>query len=542
MSGGPSEERDRLSWSQLKGVDEACQRFETAWQSSLTAPAPNPRIEDYLAGVTEPEYSQRLRELLRLEREYRARRGDQPAPADYERRFPTHLSVVQDAFTERFDTASYHPRVLGDASAPLEVALNVAEGPDAGAACAFTRPGRFIVGRGHTADFRLRNDSSIGRMHFLVEIDPPACRVSDMASRNGILLNGKRVLSADLSDGDVIVCGETTLRVAVRAGSTGAVGIGGTSSCDSGLKTESADVYATRAPTGSPDSYEIQSPDEWPELDQYEVLGELGRGGMGVVYKAARRSDGTLVALKTIRPGAASSSTAVERFLREASILRNLTHPHIVAFHDLGISGAQFYFVMEFVPGPDFSKLVTENGPGLEVGRAVRLVCQVLDALAYAHAHARRFVHRDVKPRNVLVHTGLDGQEIAKLTDFGLARLYQTSRLGGETLQGGTGGTLGFMAPEQLAGFHQADEPADQYGAAATLYHLLTGKLPYDFPDDPAGRFKLLRERDPEPIGVRRPDLPANLSAVIAKAMLRDPAARFPNVRAFREALLPFTV
>jgi serine/threonine-protein kinase len=541
MSGGPSEERDRLSWSQLKGVDEACQRFETAWQSSLTAPAPNPRIEDYLADATEPEYSQRLRELLRLEREYRTRRGEQPAPADYEGRFPTHLTVIHDAFTERFDTASYHPRVLGDASTVREVALTVVEGPDAGAACAFSRPGRFIVGRGHTADFRLRNDSSIGRMHFLVEIDPPACRVSDMASRNGILLNGKRVLSADLNDGDVIVCGETTLRVAVRAASVGAEGSTGTSS-DSGLKAESADVYATRAPTVSPDPYEVEGSEEWPELDHYEVLAELGRGGMGVVYKATRRSDGALVALKTIRPGAASSSTAVERFLREASILRNLTHPHIVAFHDLGISGAQFYFVMEFVPGPDFSKLVTENGPGLEVSRAVRLVCQILDALAYAHGHARRFVHRDVKPRNVLVETGPDGREIAKLTDFGLARLYQTSRLGGETLQGGTGGTLGFMAPEQLAGFHQADEPADQYGAAATLYHLLTGKLPYDFPDDAAGRFKLLRERDPEPIRSRRPDLPAELSAVISRAMLRDPAARFANVRAFREALLPFAV
>jgi serine/threonine-protein kinase len=537
MSTGPTPQRP-LSWSGLKGVDQACERFEAAWKAVLAgqAAAP-PRLEEYLAQAAEPELSHRLLELLRLEREYRNRLGQATTLQEYQARFPSHASVVRAALTEPWGTVTFRPPETEVSPEQIEVVLTVVEGPDRGDRAEFSKPGRFIVGRGQTADFRIRQDQTVGRMHFLIEIEPPACRLHDMASRNGVEVNGKRVLSVDLHEGDLIHFGETSLRVTLRT--VKAVAAPGSTAP---VAADADDLYATRAPSVPPEPMAATGQRQGPLLEAYEIVSELGHGGMGVVYKGRRKVDGGLVAIKTIRPGQAGSAAAVDRFLREASILRNLTHPNIVGFLDLGMAGDEFFFVMEFVPGSDLGKLATEASQPLEVPRAVTLICHVLDALAYAHGHARRFVHRDVKPRNVLVTRADDGREIAKLTDFGLARLYQTSRLGGQVLVGGTGGTLGFMAPEQLSAFHQAGEPADQYGAAATLYHLLTGALPYNFSDDVSERFAMLREKEHIPIQQRRPDLPADLAAIVERAMSRDPGARFPSVKALREALARFGV
>jgi serine/threonine-protein kinase len=269
------------------------------------------------------------------------------------------------------------------------------------------------------------------------------------------------------------------------------------------------------------------------------VLKQLGSGGMGVVYLARDLAGGGHVALKTIKPSQVRSRSARERFLREASILRQLQHPNIVAFRDISLAGVEIFFVMEYVDGLDAARLVRRDGP-LAVPRAAGLVCQMLDALAYAQGlDPVKFVHRDIKPSNVLIAEP-EGREVAKLTDFGLARMYQTSRLGGLTLTGGTGGTLGFMPPEQITHFHEARAPADQYAVGATLYFLLTGKLVYDFPDRVDEQFTLILNQEPVPLQTRRPDLPGALAAVVGRALARDPRWRFGGVDELRQALLPF--
>ena len=242
------------------------------------------------------------------------------------------------------------------------------------------------------------------------------------------------------------------------------------------------------------------------------------------------------MALKVITPAMAGTRAQLERFLREVSILHGLDHPNVVAFRDVGAAAGRLYFAMEYVSGRDAERLLKEDGP-LPVPRAVALVCQVLAGLAYAHA--RGFVHRDVKPSNVLVAEA-NGVEAVKLADFGLARVYQASQLSGLTLTGDVGGTPAFMPPEQITAYREAKPPADQYAAAATLYNLLTGEYVYDLPARGPLRYAKILNKPPVPILSRRPDLPPALAAVIHRGLARDPARRFPGVAEFRKALEPF--
>jgi serine/threonine-protein kinase len=265
----------------------------------------------------------------------------------------------------------------------------------------------------------------------------------------------------------------------------------------------------------------------------YEVVRELGRGGMGVVYLAVRQADGAVIALKTILPALAGSADEVARFLREASVLRELDHPHIVAFQENGEANGMLYFAMDYVAGTDAERLLREGGP-LPTGRAIDLVSQLLQALDYAHA--KRFVHRDIKPANLLVARE-GGGDHARLADFGLARVYQASQLSGLTVTGAVGGTPAFMAPEQVTSYRDVQPAADLYSAAATLYYLLTGRHTHDFGPSVHERLLQLLHEDPVPIEQRRPDLPDELAAVLRRALARDPRRRFGDARAFRRAL-----
>ncbi len=273
-----------------------------------------------------------------------------------------------------------------------------------------------------------------------------------------------------------------------------------------------------------------------PPIPGYTVEQFVGRGGMGVVYRATRTRDGAAVAVKTVTPAAGVSRKCVERFLRESRILAQLDHPNIVAFRDVGEAGGVIFLVMDLVAGPDLGARLKRGGP-LDARAAVRVTCQVLAGLA--HAHAKGFVHRDVKPSNVLV--GREGtKSVAKLADFGLARVYESSQVSGLTLQGELGGTPAFMAPEQVTHYRDVKPAADQYAAAATLYKLLTDCYTHDFPKDIGQQLAHLVTAAPVPLADRRADLPAGLAAVVHKALSREAADRYPDATAFRKELAKF--
>jgi serine/threonine-protein kinase len=445
------------------------------------------------------------------------------------------------------------PTVSPDSSA-LRIRLDVTEGPHRGQAFTFAGHDTFLVGRSPRAHFRLpAKDEYFSRLHFMVEVNPPQCRLTDMGSKNGTYVNGRKTASADLKDGDVIKAGTTVLRVAIEAGAGAPVPAAASAVTRTALPLPPAaapvaasgvcPICAAPFPRGgtrpSPPlcrACEAQARSQPQPIQGYRIVRELGRGGMGVVSLALRTADGTVVALKTITPAAAGVRAHVERFLREADILRRLAHPTIVALRETGESSGQLYFAMDYVRGTDAARLLHEEGP-LPVGRAVGLVCPLLEGLGYAHAHG--FVHRDVKPANVLVET-VGGKDVVRLADFGLARVYQASPLSGLTMRGELGGTVAFMAPEQITQFREAQPPVDQYAAAATLYTLLTGRNVYDLPSQFTDQVLLLLQEDPVPIRTRRPDLPGELAGVIHRALAREPASRFADVGALRRALLPF--
>ena len=401
----------------------------------------------------------------------------------------------------------------------MPIKLTVISGPHLGNEFVFDGRDTFLVGRTADAHFRLTyDDPYFSRRQFLVEVNPPRCRVTDLNSRNGTLLNGTRVRTAEIKDGDEIAAGHTAFKVRVTGPAAG-------------------DELTLRLPVPrAPELETIDSPNPGPVVPGYRIEAELGRGAMGVVYRAARERDGGLVALKTIKPAAGVTPKQVARFVRECQILARLAHKNIVGFREVGEAGGLIYLAMELVDGPDLSEQIRAGGPA-DVRTAVRIACQVLGGVA--HAHASGYVHRDIKPGNILI-ARVGGKRVAKLADFGLARVYETSQVSGLTMQGDVGGTPVFMAPEQVTHYRQVRPAADQYAVAATLYKLLTDCYTHDFPNDIGAQLAHVITADPVPISDRRADIPPELAAVVHKALGREPKDRYPDVTALRRALLPF--
>jgi serine/threonine-protein kinase len=444
--------------------------------------------------------------------------------------------------------------------AAMRIILTVTAGPHLGDRFEFTQHSTFLVGRCRHAQFHLKKDRYLSRVHFLVEVNPPCCRLVDMGSHNHTYVNGVKVHQADLRDGDRIKAGRTLLLVAIENDQpppgrpTAAPGPLSAGRPEQQAPPDFATAPAQRPREGPPavaarlpatvaqvpppsqDTPPTGPGAQVQPVPGYRIVRELGRGAMGVVYLAQRLADGTAVALKTITPAVSGTPNLLARFLREASILRELVHPHIVTFQEMGQTDDLLWFAMDYVPGTDAGHFLEQHGP-TPVGRAVGWICQVLLALEYAHG--RGFVHRDIKPANVLI-TDVGGGEAVKLADFGLARHYHDSKLSGLTLTGSVGGTIAFMAPEQITHFREAKPPSDQYSAAATLYNLLTGCYVYDFPPRSQGRLALILGKPPVPLRQRRPDLPEELAAVIHRALARDPAERFSDAGQMRQALRRF--
>ncbi len=164
----------------------------------------------------------------------------------------------------------------------------------------------------------------------------------------------------------------------------------------------------------------------------------------------------------------------------------------------------------------------------------------MLEALDHAHTRETPVVHRDIKPANILLEKEGGRIRRAKLADFGLARVYEESQLSGLTRMNDMGGTPGYMPPEQITNFREAKPPADQYSAAATLYHMVSGRQVYDMPVQFSDLLPMILNEPPVPLLARDPSLPRDLADVIHKALSRRPADRFPDARAFRKALRPF--
>jgi eukaryotic-like serine/threonine-protein kinase len=264
-------------------------------------------------------------------------------------------------------------------------------------------------------------------------------------------------------------------------------------------------------------------------LGDYELLEEVARGGMGVVFRARQVKLDRIVAVKVLRDAWLATPTQVKRFQAEAANAAKLKHPNIVSVHEVGEQGGQHFFAMDLVEGKNLAEL-THEGP-LPPRQAAELVTKV--AKAVQHAHEQGVLHRDLKPSNVL----LDAQGEPHVTDFGLARpMDDESSL---TLTGQVLGTPGYMAPEQAKGGGAVGPAADVYGLGALLFHLLTGRAPFA---GASAAETLTQVLQAEPLSPRllNPTVPMDLAAVCGKCLAKSAGQRYASAGELAEDLRRF--
>lgn len=256
-------------------------------------------------------------------------------------------------------------------------------------------------------------------------------------------------------------------------------------------------------------------------LGNYRILGKIGQGGMGAVFKAVQVSMQREVALKILPPRLAKDQAYVQRFLREAQSAGQISHPNLIQVYDVGFADGYHFFAMEFVDGPTLKKMMKEHGP-LNEAVAVDYMKQVATALGVAHA--RGIVHRDVKPDNVIIN----GSGLAKLADLGLAKPMDGAK--DVTLSGQTIGTPAYMSPEQNMG-DDVDGRSDLYSLGVTFHHLLTGTMLFEAPTSAGIAIKHVNE-PPKPIRQIRPELTPGIEAILLKLLQKKPEQRYQRAEA----------
>ena len=424
----------------------------------------------------------------------------------------------------------------------MPVILEVTDGPHAGQKFEFDRHAAFIVGRSPEAACAMVKDLFLSRFHFLIEYQSPTCFLRDMGSRNGTKVNGELAGEILLNNEDRIEAGNSQFIIRldkndlkawrIRCADCGEVAPAEVGVSDD--QSESMMEWLCKACADKRRKFPAPPPDY-----VYESL--IGAGGMGEVYKARHRPTGNLAAIKCVIPAIAASQKARDYFRREMSVLRDLQHPNIVHFRGIFEHRGQFQLIMEYVDGVDAMRWLKRLEGTAPIATACWIGVKLMEGLA--HAHEKGYVHRDVKPSNVLIAQGeSESRPLVKLTDFGLAKNFrENARFTGLTRQGDIGGSIGFIAPEHIHNFRMVKESADIYSAACTIYFLLTGDYPIlDFDPRRPDAYVMVLEHPVVPLRVRRPDAPEGLEAALRKAMRKQPERRWATAQEFADAMRPW--
>ncbi|MCC6741646.1 MAG: protein kinase [Planctomycetia bacterium] len=446
-----------------------------------------------------------------------------------------------------------------------KVKLEVLEGPMDGKVFEFEEHDIFLLGRASDCHIRLQKDPGISRRQFIIEVNPPSARIRDLGSLNGTHVNGTkhggrrkgetpaegaklRHPDVEIRHGDQIRVGKTLITVGIEAPPAGsqrlrcsncmndaAPEVGdvrmGEYVCDACRKSGEADPLALLGarPRAARGSGRAGSP-----IHGYEIERKIGAGGFGAVYLARRKQDGRSVAMKVMLSRVAVDEASRAMFLREIETLKQLRHKNIVTLLDHGAAGAGFFFVMDFCTGGTVQDLMIRRGGKLSVAEAGPLMLQALEGLAFAHE--KGFVHRDLKPPNIL----LDGDErrpTVRVSDFGLAKCFERAGFSGNTLTGQFVGTPPFMPPEQVTNYKRVKPASDVWSLAATFYAMLTGRLPLAFPKgiDPV---EVVLDCEVRPLRSADPAVPAAVAAVIDRALSKNIRDRYEDAGQFGRALM----
>ena len=269
-------------------------------------------------------------------------------------------------------------------------------------------------------------------------------------------------------------------------------------------------------------------------LDNYEIVKELGRGGMGAVFLANDKRLKRQVAIKVLKLPATMTDEVIEdtinNFKREAVAIANLAHNNIVCVYDIGNKENLHYIVMELIDGVPLSRLLKAQGHPFTLETALKISEEICDALIYTHRN--KVIHRDIKPENIIY----TAKGVSKLTDFGIAKF-----IGDENLQvveqpGSIKGTILYISPEQLQTPESVDGRADMYSYAVSMYELLTGRLPFEGESPREVIMKILTEEPIAPSKINQELLP-HIDQVLLKAMSKEPSKRYDSISEFRDEL-----
>jgi serine/threonine-protein kinase len=269
-------------------------------------------------------------------------------------------------------------------------------------------------------------------------------------------------------------------------------------------------------------------------IGSYKILDQLGVGGMGQVFLAEHTTMRRKVALKVLPAKLSADRVAVERFIREARAVAALDHPNIVRAHDVGTERGTHFLVLEYVEGQNLENRLRDAGGRLPWGEAVGYVVQA--AAGLQHAHEKGLVHRDIKPANILV----DKEGVVKVLDMGLARFFtdENDKLTTNLDGGAVMGTADYVAPEQLLNSSGTDHRADIYSLGTTLYHLVTGRTPFE--GTTTAKLVAHQLKTAEPAHEANPEIPEELSDIIGQMMAKDPDERYQLMAEVVRDLLPY--
>jgi serine/threonine protein kinase/pSer/pThr/pTyr-binding forkhead associated (FHA) protein len=403
----------------------------------------------------------------------------------------------------------------------MHVEISITAGPAKGQRFTFDKPDRFLFGRTLDARVSLPDDPYVSRQHFLLEISPPDCKITDLGSKNGTFVNGTRyggrkpprdgvqqapgdIRDVALKDGDKITVGDTQMKISILSTAEQAQR-GNTAATLSYTPTDqSPRNEASSSPTGllgrllkdaaekkhsqTPVPEPPKSAHDFPEIEGYHVEDMIDRGGMGIVYKAMTLKTDQLVAIKVMHPHMATNPDNVSTFQREIEVTRQLKHHNIVQLFDHGNTENLFYFVLEFVNGMNLYQFLEFRGGPLSLKEAASIMLDTLDGLAYAHhakvtmkianGHEQTYigiVHRDLKPQNILLGHSDEGWT-AKISDFGISKSFESAGFTNITKPGEVLGTPMYWPREQITHYKYLNPATDVFSVAAVFYEMLTGR------------------------------------------------------------------
>lgn len=479
--------------SQLR-IDELCQAFETDIRASRSVDPVS-----LLDNVNEAEAPVLLFELLRLCSEIDPQ---SPVFEQVRQRRPEFAWIVERVITKLQSSSPEETQAYSHRPDSRELVGNL-EGRET--TLRFTPPGQFIFGSGPDLDLCIVHDDIPQRA---------ACLIMEQA----------RCLVVTLPHGtDSPSVQEYDYYSSFKLGPV---------QFRFRTSTENFDATCVKTQAAQPTAQNNLV------IDGYEIIGELGSGAFGVVYEAIQLGTKKRFAIKVLLPDAAISEHIRTLFLREISVISQLKHPNIVGYHGFGVAGDQPYLILQYVPSRRFEDILAQQPEHKQLRFCTRVVRKILAALD--HAHNQGVVHRDVKMSNVL--TGIDNRKLyVKLTDFGLAKFFETSGYSGITASETVCGTVAYMSPEQLRSSKYAEPDCDVYSTAVCMYRMLTGQFPHQS-ESPAEIVHQKMNDLPRPIDDINPQVPTELSAILQRALHRDRSRRFDTAAELFKELEPFSL